>query len=73
MTEASGFEQLNPIWSLPPEKTRLKREYVRDLGTLRDEHPNQGPSVQDFLQGQGGMSRQKVSKQAEGNYTPHST
>lgn len=43
------------------------------MDTLQEERPNQGLSVQDFLQGQGGMSRQKVLKEAEGNYTPHST
>lgn len=73
MIETSWFKQLNLIWSLPPEKIWLKREYNYDLGTLKNKRPNQGLSVQDFLQGQGGMSRQKVLKQAEGNDTPHST
>lgn len=73
MIETSWLKQLNLICSLPPEKIRLKREYDQDLGTLQDKCPNQGLSVQDFLQGQGGMSRQKVLKEAEGNYTPHST
>lgn len=66
MTEI-WFDQLNPIWSLPPESVWLQREYDRDLDTPKDKHP-----VQDFLQGQGGTSRQKVLKQTEGNYIPHS-
>lgn len=66
MTEIR-FDQPNPIWSLTPGSVWLQREYERDLDTPKDKHP-----VQDFLQGQGGTSRQKVLKQTEGNYIPHS-
>lgn len=51
----------------------LKREFYRDLGTLPDKRPNQGLSIQDFLQGRGGTNIQKVLSRRELYSTQHVT